>query len=491
MLSPGDAAEVSLSDMYPVDDPGMGGSVGDALYRDKSPPLPTSARSSVGRPRSTGRSGNIGRTGSAFAAATAAANAAAAAMPGVARYGADARRPSPRTHVQSSRSTGSLNGNSSSSAGGYGAPPGGAWWQQPRRGGPPGAAPGGGAEDPTLGEQLGPGRSRTPQSSAALLPPQRGAPGVAARSPSPPAVRGGFGGSSSRKVRQDSPSPSPLTPGRGRGGPASTGTARRISPARTRGLGGSATTPRQPPSAAVALARLMADLEGWAEEAERGARQGAETVRDRMWRLEQEVAELRAQTARRLDANALEVAVNRAEADNAREEIVVLRHEVADLQARMAHLCSSGSRQSSFAPPPLPPARGSSTSSAAATPGAPTPATTPVNASPPPAAVAALQCGQVAHTVAPGSAGGSVTTIPAGVSTTVSPAASPALGPASAPTTVVMPFAAGPQIASAALVAPAVAAAPTQIGYGGTMVSVPAMLQEPAAVPCRQEFVAR
>jgi cell division protein FtsB len=83
------------------------------------------------------------------------------------------------------------------------------------------------------------------------------------------------------------------------------------------------------------LEARIADLEG-----DRGGpsdRSELNVLRQRTERLEYEVAELRAQTARRLDAAAREVAAGRREAEEARSENVVLRAKVADLTSLLAH----------------------------------------------------------------------------------------------------------------------------------------------------------
>lgn len=82
------------------------------------------------------------------------------------------------------------------------------------------------------------------------------------------------------------------------------------------------------------LEARIADLEG-----DKGTpcdRSELTSLRQRTERLEYELAELRAQTARRLDAAAREVAVGRREAEEARSETVVLRAKVADLTSLLA-----------------------------------------------------------------------------------------------------------------------------------------------------------
>lgn len=101
----------------------------------------------------------------------------------------------------------------------------------------------------------------------------------------------------------------------------------------------------------MALLRLVADLEGRVDIVEQGAGMETDGLRMRLLRLEREVSELRAQAARRLDVAARETAANRADAENARQEVSCLRQEVADLSARLARL--DGTAISTDMEPPL------------------------------------------------------------------------------------------------------------------------------------------
>lgn len=60
------------------------------------------------------------------------------------------------------------------------------------------------------------------------------------------------------------------------------------------------------------------------------------TLRDRAGRLEHEIADLRAQVARRLDFAAREVASSRQETEEARAEVAALRVQVAELSAQLS-----------------------------------------------------------------------------------------------------------------------------------------------------------
>lgn len=66
-----------------------------------------------------------------------------------------------------------------------------------------------------------------------------------------------------------------------------------------------------------------------------GERLELDALRSGAERREQEVAQLRAQVARRLDSSAKDVAASRREADEARAEIAALRAEVAELTAHI------------------------------------------------------------------------------------------------------------------------------------------------------------
>lgn len=59
-------------------------------------------------------------------------------------------------------------------------------------------------------------------------------------------------------------------------------------------------------------------------------------LRDRAGRLEHEIADLRAQVARRLDSATQEIAASRQESEEARAEVTALRGQVAELSAQLS-----------------------------------------------------------------------------------------------------------------------------------------------------------
>lgn len=94
--------------------------------------------------------------------------------------------------------------------------------------------------------------------------------------------------------------------------------------------------------ACTELPRLPPDLEDQVGQIKRSLADlgSAEAGGGRPWQLradhiEKEVAELRAQVARRLDVAAAEVAASRRDADDARAELLALRQEMAEMSARL------------------------------------------------------------------------------------------------------------------------------------------------------------
>lgn len=357
---------------------------------------PNGVRLLASRPRSTGRVGPTGvgqlaRAGSAFAAATAAATAAASALqtgPGI--HQADPRRMSPK-RVQGSRSAAALatNGGAASSLVGQGMTSKGvAWWQQPRRMGSTLGSSGHDEAQPAQrmrqnAQQPGAGRvgarSASPVQRTGALRARQGA--AAADSPSPshtparsvtgrnspsrpgqrPAQSSPRGDSSNTTARDAQELAGALVevaaalerrhPGSSYSGLLAASTAALAEaadlqfadqPSSVSG-GGPGNGHDTPQAAALALLQLLADLEGRMDSVEQRTGMGADGLRLRMFRLEQGVSDLRAQTARRLDEAARETAANRRDAESARQEVLCLRQEVAGLSARLARLDGTAS----------------------------------------------------------------------------------------------------------------------------------------------------
>lgn len=96
-------------------------------------------------------------------------------------------------------------------------------------------------------------------------------------------------------------------------------------------LGGAAEMSRLPADLEERVGRIkcsLADVRAMGDAAKAPLQQHAE-------RIEKEVADLRAQVARRLDASAAEVATSRRDAELARMELLALRQDVAKVAAQL------------------------------------------------------------------------------------------------------------------------------------------------------------